>query len=72
MSWQLFLAIAITLPALLVAALLTAAIVYRRYRAFQFHRERYMAGARHIEHSRCRCHFCQLEARTGRQGIRRF
>ncbi len=61
MSWQLLLAVATTIPALLIAAGLMGCVIYRRFRIFQFHRQQYLAGPRHINHSRCRCHFCQFE-----------
>ncbi|MDA0690082.1 MAG: hypothetical protein O2948_15730 [Proteobacteria bacterium] len=61
MSWQLLLATATTIPAILIAAGLVFCVFYRRYRLFQFQRQQYLAGPRHIDHSRCRCHFCEQE-----------
>jgi len=60
MSWQLLLAITTTLPALIIAVVLVACVFYRRYQVFQFNQKQYLAGPRHINHPRCRCHFCTL------------
>lgn len=61
MSWQLLLATATAIPAILIAAGLVFCVFYRRYRLFQFQRQQYRAGPRHIDHSLCRCHFCEQE-----------
>ncbi len=63
MSWQLLLATATTIPALVIAAGLVFCVFYRRYRLSQFQRQQYLLGPRHINHSRCRCHFCEQARR---------
>jgi hypothetical protein len=62
MSWEVILAVSVTLPSLLIAAFLVAAIFLRRYRVYHYHKQRYLAGPRHVNHPRCRCHICQIEA----------
>lgn len=61
MTWQVILAFSVTIPALLIAAILVACVFYRRYKAFQFARQQYLTGPRHIEHSLCKCQCCQWE-----------
>ena len=61
MTWQLFLALLITVPALVIAGLLLVLIFYRRFRVYRCQRQLYLAGPRHIEHSRCQCHCCRWE-----------
>ena len=60
MSWQLLLAVSTTIPALVIAAGLMACVFYRRYRVYQFNRKQYLEGPRHINHPKCRCHFCKM------------
>jgi hypothetical protein len=60
MTWQLLLATVTTVAALSIAGLLVTAIFHRRYRLFKFQRERFLAGPRHIDHTKCRCYFCEL------------
>ena len=55
MSWQLNLSFTTTIPALLIATFLALSIFYRRYRIFQYNRQRYLTGPAHFEHSRCKC-----------------
>ncbi len=61
MTWQLILAVSVTVPALLIALFLALSIFYRRFRVYQYNRQRYLAGPRHIEHPACKCHFCVWE-----------
>jgi hypothetical protein len=66
MGWQLILSFSTTISALLIATFLMAAIFYRRYKVFQYNRQRYLAGPTHIEHSRCKCHCCLWEEKHRR------
>ena len=69
MTWQLSLALAVTIPALLITIIAIPYFLHRRYRRKKEVIGIYSEGPEHIESKWCKCAACEWEREFATEGI---